>query len=248
MRSILLYLTCMLAFALPASAQDYSYSSGDVTPQITADEVNFNGISGAEADVGTLINGLSASMTILLQNFQEVDEATNTWTFLITMTNTSTTMQSNLTSVAFDVTGGDGSIVSATVTHDGGDVYFVSSDIDSHLPNIGSLDLCITGANGNCTGGGGGLYAGDDGGGNWINQSGSFILTIEMAAAVDPLQFMNFGVRYQGITGGIYDGASGIGLVTTIPEPATWLMMIIGFGIVSASARRSKRHTSVTHA
>lgn len=33
-------------------------------------------------------------------------------------------------------------------------------------------------------------------------------------------------------------------LVSEIPEPATWLMMIIGFGIVSASTRRSRRHSA----
>ena len=36
-------------------------------------------------------------------------------------------------------------------------------------------------------------------------------------------------------------------MVSGIPEPATWLMMIIGFGIVSASARRSRRSSSIAH-
>ena len=36
-------------------------------------------------------------------------------------------------------------------------------------------------------------------------------------------------------------------LVSEIPEPATWLMMIIGFGIVSASTRRSRRPSSIAH-
>ena len=36
-------------------------------------------------------------------------------------------------------------------------------------------------------------------------------------------------------------------LVSEIPEPATWLMMIIGFGIVSAATRRSRRTTSIAH-
>ena len=40
---------------------------------------------------------------------------------------------------------------------------------------------------------------------------------------------------------------SGFTFVSGIPEPATWLMMIIGFGIVSASARRSRRSTSIAH-
>lgn len=36
-------------------------------------------------------------------------------------------------------------------------------------------------------------------------------------------------------------------MVSGIPEPATWLMMIIGFGIVSASTRRSRRASSIAH-
>ena len=36
-------------------------------------------------------------------------------------------------------------------------------------------------------------------------------------------------------------------LVSEVPEPATWLMMIIGFGIVSAATRRSRRSTSIAH-
>lgn len=36
-------------------------------------------------------------------------------------------------------------------------------------------------------------------------------------------------------------------LVSEVPEPATWLMMIIGFGIVSASTRRSRRSNSIAH-
>lgn len=36
-------------------------------------------------------------------------------------------------------------------------------------------------------------------------------------------------------------------MVSGIPEPATWLMMIIGFGIVSASTRRSRRTSSIAH-
>lgn len=36
-------------------------------------------------------------------------------------------------------------------------------------------------------------------------------------------------------------------MVSGIPEPATWLMMIIGFGIVSASTRRSRRSNRIAH-
>ncbi|MBT5186027.1 MAG: PEP-CTERM sorting domain-containing protein, partial [Kordiimonadaceae bacterium] len=32
--------------------------------------------------------------------------------------------------------------------------------------------------------------------------------------------------------------------VATVPEPATWLMMIVGFGIIASSARRSQRRTN----
>ena len=231
MRSILLYLTCMLAFALPASAQEYTFDAeGD---SVTAD---FNGISGAEGDVGTLIDGLSASMTLLLDSML-TDEGITTWVFSVTLENTSsgagvnTGIDANITALGFNTS-------DTILTSDAGDVYFVETYADGNFPNIGILDMCITGANGSCTGGQGGIAEGN---------FETFTLTLT-TDALDVLILSDFGLRYQGITGGIYDGDSGIGLVTEIPEPATWLMMIIGFGIVSASARRSKRHTSVKHA
>ena len=67
--------------------------------------------------------------------------------------------------------------------------------------------------------------------------------------------FNNFIIRYQSITGSCL-GDSGIGMGTggggfdpgggEVPEPATWAMLIAGFGLVGAVARRRRGALSVS--
>ena len=233
MRSILFIISCLLAFALPAAAQ--TYTIGDTTPS-DSDTIDFNGLSelgGGEV----LVDGLTASMTYLLQSVtHDGGDNTNDWLLQISVTNTSTApTTSNVTAVGFDM-GGYESIISASA--DG--VYFTEVDPDGHFPmGLGNLDVCVTGFNGQCSGNGGGLAEGE---------SETFYLMLTMSDAIESFTMSDFAVRYQAIySGEDFNGASGIGLVTTVPEPATWLMMIIGFGIVSASTRRTRYKTRVVH-
>ncbi len=50
-------------------------------------------------------------------------------------------------------------------------------------------------------------------------------------------------IRVQGAPGGIFrlDGVSGVSAVSAAPEPATWALMILGFGAVAARLK-SRRH------
>jgi hypothetical protein len=45
----------------------------------------------------------------------------------------------------------------------------------------------------------------------------------------------------------VQDGLTvrGVGFAPRVPEPATWAMMIGGFGLLGAAARRSRRSTTV---
>ena len=233
MRSILVLISCLMAFALPASAQ--VYTDGDVTPTGT-ESINFNGLTESGGSQ-VLVNGLTASLDYLLQSVTHDGGAgTNDWVFQMSVTNTTTApTTSTLTAIGFDM-GGYGAIISGST--DG--VYFSEVDLNGQFPmGLGRLDVCVTGFNGQCAGGGGGLTAG---------QSETFYLMLTMSDSITSFTIDNFAVRYQAINGDGFEGASGIGLVTTIPEPATWLMMIIGFGIVSASARRSRRMANASHA
>ena len=51
-------------------------------------------------------------------------------------------------------------------------------------------------------------------------------------------------------TFGLIDGSTLSGLtfqpaIGSVPEPATWGMLLVGFGLVGAAARRSRRVTAV---
>ena len=52
---------------------------------------------------------------------------------------------------------------------------------------------------------------------------------------------------FTGGTFGVIDGSAlqGITFAPTVPEPATWAMMLGGFGLLGAAARRSRRATAV---
>lgn len=232
MRSLLFIISCLLAFALPAAAQ--TYTVGDITPT-DPETINFNGLSEVN-DVAVLVDGLTSSMTYLLQSItHDGGDNTNDWLLQISVSNTSTApTTSTLTAVGFDMGGFDG-IISASA--DG--VYFTEVDTDGQFPmGLGSLDVCVTGFSGQCAGGGGGITEGE---------SETFYLMLTMSDTIESFTMSDFAVRYQGITNDDFYEESGIGLVTTIPEPATWLMMIIGFGIVSASTRRTRHKANIAH-
>lgn len=105
-----------------------------------------------------------------------------------------------------------------------------------NLPGGSDLELCAkNGQNNNCAGSQGGPGVGASGSGN---------LTIAFDALTNQIVLGGLAVRYQGIESaalGINDG-SAIGTPTPpVPEPATWAMMLIGFGAVGYSLRRRRR-------
>ena len=99
-----------------------------------------------------------------------------------------------------------------------------------------SADACFN-ADGpmNCSGGGGdGLTQGG-------STSGSFTLTY--SGNVSTIELDDYFVRYQSIDGtGLASGSSGVGvgIESAVPEPATWALMLFGFGAVGHSMRRRR--------
>jgi hypothetical protein len=59
--------------------------------------------------------------------------------------------------------------------------------------------------------------------------------------------FRTNAYAFQSGTFGVLDGSSlqGITFAPTVPEPATWAMMLAGFGLIGGVARRSSRVRSV---
>lgn len=235
MRSILVVISCLLAFALPAAAQ--TYTVGDTTPS-SPETINFNGMID-----GTVVNGLTSSLTYLLLSMDDNADGTMNWTFEMTVDNTSDTNlvdASAITAVGFNV-GPDPISYAAAITNDG---YFIQISEDALFPSIGTFDLCVhdTQKANKCQGAGSGADGLQIDGG-----TETFYLQLTVPIDYTSITLSDFVVRYKGVTTDTLDGASAEGLVTIIPEPATWLMMIIGFGIVSASTRRTRHKENLAH-
>ena len=111
-----------------------------------------------------------------------------------------------------------------------GETYDIQSS--GSLAN-NSLDFCLkNGQDNNCGGSQGGPAAGSSG-------SGTFRLYFDTTRT--SLTLSNILDRYQGIDG---PPGSAEGFVTNtppVPEPATWAMMLVGFGGIGVAMRRRRK-------
>jgi hypothetical protein len=161
------------------------------------------------------------------------------WTFTIdNLANTSDgpVQRARLSAFGFDVSP-DVKSVSASGMFD-------LKDLDKSISNGIKVEVCFRDAGGSCSGGGnGGLWGGSlvdneaiPNGDNPINT-----FTLKFATAQTSITLDKFVVRYQAIdtVAGI-KGGSGVGTVLAVPEPASWAMLIAGFGLVGAAARRRR--------
>ena len=144
---------------------------------------------------------------------------------------------------AFDVT--SATVVSGSTAT--GDYSVVVLNNLNGFPNVGStnrtFELCFNSGNAsNCSGGG------NDG--TEIGQTDSGALRIKLAAVASSITLDTFGVRWQELNGpGLRTGDSGVGdeyiPTDVVPEPATWAMLIAGFGLVGTAMRRRRGLASV---
>lgn len=233
MRTFLILIFSLVLFTSTATAQTYTDVGG-------SDDLSFSVYGDDSNDNPILIDGLSASLSYVLST---VDGGT-TWLMAVTIENTSS-ISSSLTGFGFDFASAS-TIASVTVDDDNG--VFSGVHVPGGFPNVlgdfvdlKDLDVCIDTDGGSCTGSGGGLTMSGEG-----VSSTTLLLTILLNAEVDEVTFGDFGIRYQGFTFDDPNGgtiSSAVGVVGEVPEPSTWLMMIIGFGLVGAAARRSRRRT-----
>lgn len=217
-----------LSAALPAAATTWtSVQTGAQFMQ----SVTFNGIID-----GVVQSGLSGKIDYTLTSV-----AGNTWTFGYTLTNTSSSPidASRISVFGFDVT--PDALTSTSLAG----IFDVVASGPVPQPNLhpdGSLEFCYkdTGPTNNCTGGAsGGVTFGN-------SAAGSFNLVF--SAPPSSVTFLNHLIRYQSISaipGVTLSGDSAIGLPSggppTVPEPATWAMMIVGFGLAGTMIRRARR-------
>lgn len=210
--------------AVPAAAVSFVDAGDSVT-------IEYNGI--VEGDV---VTGLTSSLTLTFLGFTG-----NNANFSYTLDNTSSgdITASRLSSFGFDVDTANFSFAGSSETSA---IYTKRDSGQFPQPNDGGgpRDFCLS-AGPNCGGGaGGGVLIGG-------SESAGFTLAFTSLPAM--VELTNFAIRYQSIEGA-QDGSSGIGVGTpsgdVVPEPATWAMMIAGFGLVGASLRRRKTLHSVS--
>ena len=154
------------------------------------------------------------------------------WNFeIVKMSNTSEdpVLNSRLSVYGFD-TNPDAAEVTATG-------YFDYVREDQNVPGLGTREVCIKAVTAKSCAGGGGIGLGY---GESTTEGGFNIL---LGQASDSLTLDNFFVRFQSVSIGSQTGLSGVGtgIVTAVPEPGQWAMLIGGFALVGGAMRAKRR-------
>ena len=208
------------AFAAPAAAT-VTIDSGVGSPVTLTSggagtTISFNGVED-----GTTYAGLSSALTLSLAS-----QTASSYTFNYTMTNTSTSF-SRVVSFGFNA---NPDITPANITATG----VFSNARSGSISNGYTVEDCVTTGNTCSGGGGGGVVPGTPGTGTFVLNFGAATPNVTLSAFID---------RYQ--ASAVTPNGSGVGLPvrSPVPEPATWAMMLVGFGAVGVSLRRRKRMT-----
>lgn len=217
-----------LAVAAPASAAVTMNNTGSYTFTGTSGGqavISFDGYGGTSPAV---IPGLSSILTLTFQSL-----VGTLATFAYTLQNTSSVSGATVTSLGFNTN------PDIIASGSGSSGAFNILDTNNNFPvGFGNVEVCTTsGANSNgnaCTGGNPG-----DGIGQGTTGMGTLTLNFS-SAPTNGITLDNFVDRYQAFdVGGVQ---SAIGRPTgAVPEPATWAMMLVGFGLLGGVMRRRKQ-------
>lgn len=191
------------------------------TPASAAVTVNTDGTVGLDHNAGTNAftvdfggpAGTAASLLLTLTG-----GVGNAYTFTYAISNTGS--PANLVGFAFDTDPTLGSVTAVS-----GPLAFGAN---SNFPGIGTVDACF--------------YSGNNCGaanGQATSFNGGFTLNFNSG----PVTLSNFVDRYASIAN--LDNQSGEGRGTVfhpaVPEPATWAMMLVGFGGIGMTMRRRRK-------
>jgi hypothetical protein len=190
-----------------------------------------------DATAGT---GLADTSSLIAFRFLGTDPTQTTWNFDFRILNTSGAQSplSELAAFGFDSTGTETGISTATGAR------FDGALNKGNFNGLGTFDVCLY-AGPNCNGGGSNGVAKSEG----IFGPETFSLTYNSPLSSQVLS--DFVARWQ-VTGPNGGGsASGLGQivpagvptpfdVSPVPEPATWGMMLVGFGLLGGALRRRR--------
>lgn len=191
------------------------------------------------------ISALGGSILFVLNS---VTNNNRTWNFTATVTNTSIAplTSTRISGFGFSTNGAiaNKGVETSAGTFDNG---VFNNGKGLNVPQLSpNVQVCFTAGNNCAGGGGGGLNIGNPN--NFPTTSQAFSLTFTQSKA--QLVLSRFVIRYQSIDGGGFKGDSGTGIGAIpdgidpggdpIPEPASWAMLIAGFGLVGGSLRRRR--------
>ncbi|API58045.1 hypothetical protein BSL82_00970 [Tardibacter chloracetimidivorans] len=231
MRKSVFALLTGISLAAVAPAQAATFTNGDYS-------LNFNGISESYSLYPDPVPGLAATLDLTVSG-----AGTDSWTLVYKLSNLSDPSiweKTRITALGFDVL--SGGFTGGSV--DGDDVFnktFTPGGFPSLDGLGGDRNVCI---NGNPGGGA------CQGGGNAGPTTGNFItgtITLNFSSDLASLELDDGIIRWQSLDSEElgFSGDSGIGLVSEIPEPATWMTMIAGFGLIGMSLRRRRTAAQV---
>ena len=216
----LLAAASIAAMGISTAASAQLADNGDGTYTITGAGtggtavINFDGNSG-----GAFIPGLTGQLSLTYTGLVGTD-----YGFSYILNNTSS-ITSRISGFAFDV----------DPNASGGTASGLFSDVivGGAFPNgVGDVDVCLNNNGESCQGGGGtGVLNGDSGNGTFTLDFG--------ASAPTSITLSDFFVRYQSLQVGTGSGTGS--QVPGVPEPATWAMMLMGFGATGVAMRRRRR-------
>lgn len=211
--------------------------AGSVSPALATITINSNALNYSFTMAYTgLVGGVSTNNVTALGTFTYTGLSNNglTYNFGYTLQNNSN-YDSRLSSFGFD-TNPNISSVSSTG-------YFGYASQNNNYPEgVGNIEICFTAvSNGTCTGNGAGLTSNPD-------QSGSGTFALTFAQQMSSFDMSDFAVRFQAINPTVGGSSSGVGIgslssssVSAAPDPATWMTLLTGFGLVGFALRRGRR-------